>query len=121
MDEELKNILYPEIEPYNKGRLQVSGNHKIYFEQYGNKNGQPVFFLHGGPGAASKSKYARFFNPEKYHIILYHQRGTGESQPLNSKEDNTTDDLVEDIQKLRMHLNINGKAHIFGGSWGSFL
>lgn len=123
MGDELDEIIYPEIKPLDKGHLKVSENplHEIYYEEYGNKHGQPVFFLHGGPGSASKSKYARFFNPEKYYVILYHQRGTGESRPFNETKGNTTDELVEDIQKLRKHLNITGKAHIFGGSWGSFL
>jgi proline iminopeptidase len=88
--------LYPPIEPYNTGRLQVSPVHEIYFEESGNPSGKPVVFLHGGPGGGSDPKQRRAFHPEKYRIIIFDQRGCGKSTPYASLEANTTWDLVSD-------------------------
>ena len=113
-------VLWPEIEPYETGYLKVSETHEIYYEFCGNPEGTPVFVLHGGPGAASVPYYRRFFDPEKFHIILHDQRGCGNSRPFLELEGNTTWDLVEDIEKLREHAGA-GKIILFGGSWGSTL
>jgi len=112
--------LYPSIDFYNSGTLKVSSLHEIYYEESGNPKGKPVVFLHGGPGGGSEPKQRRFFNPDKYRIILFDQRGCGKSTPYASLEENTTWDLVADIEKLRTHLGI-GKWQVFGGSWGSTL
>ena len=112
--------LYPPIEPYSTGRLQVSPLHEIYFEQSGNPAGKPVVFLHGGPGGGSDAKQRRYFHPAKYRIINFDQRGCGKSTPYASLEDNTTWDLVSDIEKIREHLGIE-QWQVFGGSWGSTL
>jgi proline iminopeptidase len=112
--------LYPPIEPYRIGRLKVSDIHEIYFEESGNPNGKPVIFLHGGPGGGSDPKQRRFFNPNFYRIILMDQRGCGKSTPYACLDQNTTWDLVEDIEKLKNHLKIR-KWQVFGGSWGSTL
>src|SRR5579872_5908076 len=112
--------LYPPIEPYNTGRIQVSAVHEIYFEESGNPLGKPVVFLHGGPGGGSDPKQRRFFHPEKYRIINFGQRGCGKSTPYASLEANTTWDLVADIEKIREHLGI-ARWQVFGGSWGSTL
>lgn len=112
--------LYPEIAPYQSDWLKVSALHQIYFEQSGNPLGQPVVFLHGGPGSGCNPAQRRFFDPTHYRIILLDQRGCGRSQPLGSTEDNTTADLVEDLNRLRTHLGID-QWLVFGGSWGSTL
>lgn len=112
--------LYSPIKPYNTGKLKVSGIHNIYFEETGNPKGQPIVVLHGGPGSASKAKYRRYFNPKKYRIILFDQRGCGQSTPLGEIRENTTQDLVADIEKIRQHLQIE-KWHVYGFSWGSTL
>jgi proline iminopeptidase len=112
--------LYPEIEPYNTGMLPVSDIHQLYYEESGNKSGLPVVFLHGGPGGGTSGKDRRYFDPETYRIVLLDQRGAGKSTPSASLENNTTWDLVEDIEKIREHLNID-KWVVFGGSWGSTL
>jgi proline iminopeptidase len=112
--------LYPPVEAYNTGRLRVSELHEIYFEESGNPAGKPVVFLHGGPGGGSDPKQRRFFNPEKYRIVNFDQRGCGKSIPYASLEANTTWDLVADIEKLREHLGI-ARWQVFGGSWGSTL
>ncbi len=93
--------LYPPIEPYNAGRLEVSLVHDLYFEESGNPDGKPVVFLHGGPGGGSDPKQRRFFHPNKYRVVCFDQRGCGKSTPYASLEDNTTWALVEDIEKLR--------------------
>jgi proline iminopeptidase len=111
---------YPPIEPYNTGRLKVSDVHEIYFEESGNPKGKPVVFLHGGPGGGSEPKQRRFFNPSKYRIVLFDQRGCGKSTPYASLEANTTWDLVADTEKVREHLGIEA-WQVFGGSWGSTL
>jgi len=112
--------LYPPIEPYNTGRLQVSPIHEIYFEESGNPSGKPVIFLHGGPGGGSDPKQRRFFHPGKYRIVNFDQRGCGKSTPYASLEANTTWDLVADIEKVRERLGIE-RWQVFGGSWGSTL
>ncbi len=112
--------LYPEIEPYKTGRLQVSKIHNLYFEECGNPNGKPVVFLHGGPGGGVEPFHRRFYDPAKYRIVLFDQRGSGKSTPNACLQNNTTWDLVRDIEKLRKHLGID-RWMVFGGSWGSTL
>lgn len=112
--------LYEPIEPFDSGRLAVSPIHTIYYEQCGNPKGKPVVFLHGGPGGGLVALYRRFFDPKAYRIVLFDQRGSGQSTPYASLEDNTTWHLVEDIEKLREHLAIES-WQVFGGSWGSTL
>lgn len=112
--------LYPEIEPYHTELLPVSDIHTLYVEQVGNPEGRPVVFLHGGPGGGCSTQYRRYFNPEKWRIILFDQRGCGRSTPFAELKENTTWDLVEDIEKIREHLGIDSWG-IFGGSWGSTL
>lgn len=114
------NQLYPPIEPYAEGKLQVSSLHTIYFEQSGNPKGKPVVVLHGGPGGGCLPEYRQYFDPEKWRIIMFDQRGCGQSIPHAELEENTTWHLVEDIDRLREHLNINSWV-VFGGSWGSTL
>lgn len=116
---ELRN-LYPPNEPYDSGRLKVSDIHEIYYEQCGNAKGKPVVFLHGGPGGGLVPEYRQFHDPSAYHVVLFDQRGSGKSTPHASLEENTTWDLVADIEKLREHLGIE-KWQVFGGSWGSTL
>lgn len=112
--------LYPEIEPYSNGFLSVSPLHTIYFEEAGNPKGKPVVFLHGGPGGGIIANYRRYFDPEKWRIILMDQRGCGKSKPFAELKENTTWDLVADIETLRTHLAIK-RWSVFGGSWGSTL
>src|SRR5690606_26736295 len=112
--------LYPEIEPYETGTLEVDGRHKLYYEQCGNPDGKPVVLLHGGPGGGCSAKMRRFHDPAKYRIVLFDQRGAGRSTPHADLVDNTTWHLVEDIEKLRRKLGIE-RWQVFGGSWGSTL
>ncbi|MCR9204472.1 MAG: prolyl aminopeptidase [Halobacteriovoraceae bacterium] len=112
--------LYPEIEPYHTDLLPVSDIHTLYVEQAGNPEGRPVVFLHGGPGGGCSTQYRRYFNPEKWRIILFDQRGCGRSTPFAELKENTTWDLVEDIERIREHLGIESWG-VFGGSWGSTL
>jgi len=112
--------LYPAIKPYNSGFLRVSDVHEIYFEESGNPRGKPAVFLHGGPGGGTDPKMRRFFDPKRYRIVLFDQRGSGKSRPLASLEHNTTWDLVADTERVREHLGID-KWLVFGGSWGSTL
>ncbi len=112
--------LYPELEPFNKNWLTVDSTHQIYVEECGNPDGIPVIFLHGGPGSGCNPTQRRFFDPNHYRIVLFDQRGCGRSKPQGEILANTTDDLVSDIEAIRLHLNIN-KWHVFGGSWGSTL
>ena len=114
-----ENKLFPAIEPYDTGFLK-KGKHKIYYEQCGNPKGKPAIFLHGGPGGGCGSLSRRFFNPKKYRIILFDQRGCGRSKPHTCLEDNTTWHLIEDIESIREILDIK-KWLVFGGSWGSTL
>lgn len=111
---------YPPIEAYRTGMLKVSDLHTLYFEESGNLQGKPVVFVHGGPGGGTNPDHRRFFNPKAYRIILFDQRGCGKSTPFAELRDNTTADLVADMEKLRMHLGIE-KWQVFGGSWGSTL
>ena len=112
--------LYPPINPYNTFRLKVSDIHEIFVEESGNPNGAPIVFLHGGPGGGSEPIYRQYFNPKKWRIIIFDQRGCGQSTPHAELKENTTWDLVNDIEKIRRKLNIN-KWSVFGGSWGSTL
>ncbi|AFY50787.1 proline iminopeptidase [Nostoc sp. PCC 7524] len=112
--------LYPPIEPYNEGKLKVSELHTIHFEESGNPQGKPIVLLHGGPGGGCPPYYRQYFYPEKWRLIMFDQRGCGQSQPHAELRENTTWDLVNDIEKLREHLNIE-KWVVFGGSWGSTL
>jgi proline iminopeptidase len=112
--------LYPPIEPYDAGMLPVSPVHTLYYEQSGNPNGTPVVFLHGGPGGGTKAEYRSYFDPEAYRIVVFDQRGAGQSTPHASLEENTTWDLVADIERLREHLGVDSWV-VFGGSWGSTL
>ncbi|MFL2490159.1 MAG: prolyl aminopeptidase [Candidatus Neomarinimicrobiota bacterium] len=112
--------LFPNIEPFNTFHLPVSDLHTIYVEESGNKNGKPVIFLHGGPGGGVDPKYRRYFNPDKWRIIMFDQRGCGKSTPFAELKENTTWDLVDDIEKIRNHLSIEDWV-VFGGSWGSTL
>ncbi len=112
--------LYPAIRPYRTGYLRVSPLHELYFEESGNPKGKPVVFLHGGPGGGTDPRMRRFFDPKRYRIVLYDQRGCGKSRPNASLVDNTTWHLVEDIERLREHLGLE-KWQVFGGSWGSTL
>lgn len=111
---------YPPIEPYDKGLLDVGDGHRVYWEVCGNPNGKPVVFLHGGPGGGCGPSHRRLFNPDKYRIVLFDQRGCGRSLPHANLEANTTWDLVADIERLRELLKID-KWQVFGGSWGSTL
>lgn len=112
--------LYPEIDFYHSDLLKVSEIHAIYYEECGNPQGKPVVFLHGGPGSGCNTNQRRFFDPTHYRIILLDQRGCGRSLPLGETAFNTTDELVTDIEALRLHLNID-QWLVFGGSWGSTL
>lgn len=111
---------YPSIAPYKTGHLKVSDIHSLYYEEVGNPLGTPVVFLHGGPGGGVNSDHRRFFDPSHYRIILFDQRGCGQSTPHAELRENTTWDLVSDIEKLRVHLGLE-KWIVFGGSWGSTL
>lgn len=111
---------YPEIEPYDSGFLKVSPLHEIYFEESGSPSGKPVVFVHGGPGGGTDPSMRRFFDPKKWRIILFDQRGCGKSKPFSELKENTTWDLVSDMEKIRNHLKIN-QWTVFGGSWGSTL
>jgi proline iminopeptidase len=111
---------YPSKEPYRTGFLRVSDVHEIYYEESGNPRGKPAVFVHGGPGGGTDAKMRGFFDPKKYRIILFDQRGCGQSRPHASLEDNTTWHLVEDMERLRVELGIE-KWLVFGGSWGSTL
>ncbi|MEW8508694.1 MAG: prolyl aminopeptidase [Candidatus Thiodiazotropha sp.] len=112
--------LYPPIEPYHTQLLSVDKGHRLYLEQVGKPDGIPVLFLHGGPGAGCEPYHRRFFDPERYRVVLFDQRGCGRSTPHASLEANTTWDLVEDIERIRQALNIEDWL-LFGGSWGSTL
>lgn len=112
--------LYPFIEPFDSGFLDVGDGHQLYYEQCGSARGKPAVFLHGGPGAGSGSNARRFFDPRRYRIIVFDQRGAGRSRPAASLEANTTQHLIADIEQLRAKLGIDSWL-VFGGSWGSTL
>lgn len=112
--------LYPPIEPHWTTSLAVSDRHSLYVEVSGNPAGQPVVFLHGGPGGGTVPFYRQFFDPQRWRIVLFDQRGCGRSQPHAELSENTTWDLVADIETIRQHLNIDQWV-VFGGSWGSTL
>ncbi|MBL8787672.1 MAG: prolyl aminopeptidase [Deltaproteobacteria bacterium] len=112
--------LHPPVEPFDTGRLQVSPLHTIYYEQVGRLDGKPAIFLHGGPGGGISPAHRRFFAPDRYRAVLFDQRGSGKSTPHACLDENTTWDLVADIERLREHLGIE-RWLVFGGSWGSTL
>lgn len=112
--------LFPEIEPYDSAHLRVSELHRIYYEQVGNPSGKPLFVLHGGPGAGCSPTQRRYADPERFRIVLHDQRGAGRSLPFGEIRENTTQALVEDVERLRQHLKIK-RMILLGGSWGSTL
>ena len=112
--------LYPPFKAYQEGKLRVSNLHTIHYEQSGNPAGKPVVILHGGPGGGSSPVYRQYFNPEKWRIVMFDQRGCGKSTPYAELRENTTWNSVADIEQLREHLNID-RWLVFGGSWGSTL
>ena len=114
------DALYPQLEPYRRDWLDVGGGHRIYFEESGNPKGFPVLFVHGGPGSQSRPAHRRFFDPVFFRIILFDQRGCGQSTPRGSLANNTTAHLVADMDALRRHLGAE-RWLLFGGSWGSTL
>ena len=130
MAEQMSKNGYPNSLRNRSGHLTVQEHpqHQIYWEEYGSGDGEPVMFLHGGPGAGCHKSFARFFDPDRYRVILFDQRGCGKSTPSAGDDDataaltdNTTEHLIGDVLRLRRELNIHGKMHVFGGSWGSTL
>src|SRR5262249_33286149 len=112
--------LFPPLEPYASGTVQVDDLHTIYWEECGNPQGTPAVFLHGGPGTGCLPVHRRFFDPAAWRVVLFDQRGAGRSQPLGETRNNTTDLLIQDIEQLRVLRGIE-RWHVFGGSWGSTL
>jgi len=112
--------LFPDIEPYERGRLAVDPPHNLYWEQSGNPDGAPILFIHGGPGAGATAAHRRFFDPTHYRIIIADQRGAGRSKPLGDLTNNTTVHLIADMEALRERLELDS-WFLFGGSWGSSL
>ena len=115
-----RRSLYPEIEPYSFGWISTGGAHEVYYEECGKRDGRPAIVLHGGPGGAINPTMRRFFDPHRWRTVLFDQRGCGKSRPNASLQDNTTWALIEDIERLRIHLGVE-KWTVFGGSWGSTL
>ena len=113
-------MLFPAIQPSQTHHLKVSALHELYIEECGKADGVPIVFLHGGPGGSCEPVHRRYFDPERYRIVLFDQRGCGKSRPHASLEENTTQDLIADLEKIREFLGIN-KWVVFGGSWGSTL
>ena len=113
--------LFDAASPFKTGYLEVDKTHEICYALFGNPKGKPVMVLHGGPGSGSYPRLMQYFDPQKWLIVLHDQRGAGRSRPAGELRDNTTQHLVEDIEKLRTHLGINEKMLVFGGSWGSTL
>jgi len=111
---------YPPIEPHASGHLAVDGIHSLYWEECGNPDGVPVVFLHGGPGGGCSATSRRFFDPARYRIVLFDQRGAGRSTPNGELRNNTTAALIADMEALRRLRGIDA-WHVFGGSWGSTL
>lgn len=112
--------LYPEIEPYASGHLDTGDGHQVYWEICGNPAGKPAVFLHGGPGSGCSPRHRRLFDPQKYRVLLFDQRGCGRSKPRASLDNNTTWHLVADIERLRLLMGVE-QWLVFGGSWGSAL
>jgi proline iminopeptidase len=112
--------LYPAIEPYNSGYLKVSDLHTLFYEEVGNPDGIPVVFLHGGPGVGLVPRFRQFFDPDRFHAVLFAQRGANQSLPCGELNENNTWEIKDDIEKLREHLKIE-RWFVFGGSWGSTL
>ncbi len=112
--------LFNPIKPFLDFSLDVGDGHSLYVEVSGNEHGTPVLFLHGGPGAGSSEIYRRYFNPKKYKLIMFDQRGCGKSEPFGACDNNTSDQLINDIKKILNHLDIQ-EIVIYGGSWGSTL
>ncbi|MCY4264855.1 MAG: prolyl aminopeptidase [Gammaproteobacteria bacterium] len=113
-------VLFPEIKPYQRHRLRVSDHHELYLDEAGNPDGIPVLFVHGGPGAACNVSSRRFYDPALYRIITFDQRGCGRSTPHSSLDQNTTQDLIQDMEQIRQYLTVQ-QFVLFGGSWGSTL
>lgn len=116
----IREQLFPPIDPYETGRLALDSQHIMYWEQSGSPDGIPALFLHGGPGAGATPVHRRFFDPASWRVVIFDQRGAGRSEPQGCLENNTTQDLIGDIERLRAHLGIE-KWLVFGGSWGSTL
>ncbi|NDY90116.1 prolyl aminopeptidase [Ideonella livida] len=116
----LDDVLHPPVEPLRHGRLAVDARHTLHWETCGQADGLPALFLHGGPGGGISPTSRRFFDPARYHVVLFDQRGSGRSTPLGETQDNTTPLLIDDIEQLREHLGIE-RWLVFGGSWGSTL
>jgi len=114
------SVLYPPIAPFKSFHLEVTQGHSIYVEQSGHVNGIPVIFLHGGPCSGTRSSHRQFFNPDFFHIILFDQRGCGQSLPFGKIQGNTTANLITDLEAIREHLSIDAWV-LFGGSWGAAL
>lgn len=114
------NTLFPEISPFHSFFLDTGTIHQVYVEQSGNPAGIPVIFLHGGPCSGTKPDHRRFFDPERYHIILMDQRGCGQSLPFGELQENTAQNLLDDMERIRRHLRIDQWV-LFGGSWGGTL
>lgn len=116
----MTEALFPATEPHASGMLEVAGGHRVYWEESGNRHGIPVVFCHGGPGSSCGPAHRRFFDPARYRAILFDQRGCGRSQPLGEVRNNTTWDLVSDMDALRRRLEVE-RWLLFGGSWGATL
>ncbi|NVO06492.1 MAG: prolyl aminopeptidase, partial [Rhodoferax sp.] len=116
----LRKTLFPAVEPRRHGLLAVDAIHTLYWEECGNPDGVPVLFLHGGPGAGLSPKHRQFFDPAHYRIVLFDQRGAGQSTPLGETRHNTTQFLIADIERIRAMLGVE-QWLVFGGSWGSTL
>jgi proline iminopeptidase len=114
----VEDILFPPVEPYRRDWLDAGGGHRVYFEESGNPDGVPVLFVHGGPGSQSRPIHRRFFDPSAFRIVLFDQRGCGQSTPRGAIFENTTAHLLADIEHLRLRLGVE-KWLLFGGSWGS--
>ncbi|UCH46916.1 MAG: prolyl aminopeptidase [Betaproteobacteria bacterium] len=120
LDPAQRTEIYPHLEPFVSGHLALDSVHQMYWEVSGNPQGVPVLFLHGGPGAGASPSHRRFFDPDFYRIVIFDQRGSSRSRPLGETQNNTTQHLIADIERLREHLQVE-KWIIFGGSWGSTL